>query len=236
MSEGSRRRRLWQLGAVGLFAAILVGVAVVVFGASTGIELGDLPAQSRQVEATLGGIPQRGTELGGVGAPATLVEFADPQCPFCGAFARDVLPDVVRRYVRGGRLRLRLELLTILGDDSERIARVAAAASLQGRAWDFMELAYENQGDEGSGYATDTYLRRIARATPGLDAGRALRAAGSAAASAVLDSASAKASALSVDSTPTFYVEQRGKAPEEVRPSDLTPAAFAAALDPLLRR
>jgi protein-disulfide isomerase len=231
----ARRRRAWQLGAVGLFAAIVAGVAVVVFGASTSVDLGDLPAQSRQVEGTLGGIPQRGMELGRSGARATLVEFADPQCPFCGSFARDVLPEVVRRYVRAGRLRLRLELLTILGDDSERIARVAAAAALQDRAWDFMELAYANQGDEGSGYATDTYLRRIAQATPGLDAGRALRGAGSATASAVLDSASAKASTLGVDSTPTFYVERRGEAPQEVR-SDLTPAAFTAALGPLLRR
>jgi protein-disulfide isomerase len=236
VSECSRRSRVWQLGAVGLFAAIVAGVAVVVLGASTSVDLGDLPAQSRRVEGTLGGIPQRGVELGRAGAPATLVEFADPQCPFCGAFARDVLPDVVSRYVRGGRLRLRLELLTILGDDSERIARVASAAALQGRAWDFMELAYENQGGEGSGYATDTYLRKIARATPGLDPGRALREAGSAAASAVLDSASAKASTLGVDSTPTFYVEQRGKAPQELRPADLTPAAFTAALGPLLRR
>jgi protein-disulfide isomerase len=230
----ARRRRAWQLGAVGLFAAIVAGVAVVVFGASTSVDLGDLPAQSRQVEENLGGIPQRGVELGRSGAPATLVEFADPQCPFCGTFARDVLPDVVRRYVRGGRLRLRLELLTILGDDSERIAGVAAAAAVQDRAWDFTELAYENQGDEGSGYATDTYLRKIARATPGLDAGRALRGAGSAAASSVLDSASAKASTLGVDSTPTFYVVRRGEAPQEVRPSDLTPAAFTSALDPLL--
>lgn len=228
------RRRAWQLGAVGLFAAIVAGVAVVVFGASTSVELGDLPTQSRQLERTFGGVPQRGVELGGGGAPATLVEFADPQCPFCGTFARDVLPTVVRRYVRSGRLRLRLELLTILGDDSERIARLAAAAALQDRAWDLMELAYENQGDEGSGYATDAYLRRIARATPGLDARRALRATASAAASNLLDAADAKAAALGVDSTPTFFVEQRGKAPQEVRPSDLEPAAFASALDPLL--
>jgi protein-disulfide isomerase len=233
-STGARRRRAWQLGAVGLFAAILAGVAVVVFGASTSVDLGDLPAQSRQLERTLGGIPQQGVELGPAHAPATLLEFADPQCPFCGTFAREVLPSVVRRYVRDGRLRLRLELLTILGADSERIARLAAAAALQDRAWDVIELAYENQGDDGSGYATDTYLRKIARATPGLDARRALRAAGSAAASKVLDSASAAASARGVNSTPAFFLEQRGRAPEEVRPSDLTPKAFSAALDPLL--
>ena len=230
----TRRRRAWQLGAAGLFVAIVAVVAVIVFGASTEVDLGDLPTQSKQAEALFGGIPQRGVELGEPGARATLVEFADPQCPFCGQYARDVLPTIVRRYVRSGRLRLRLELVTILGADSDRIARLAAAAGLQDHGWEFMDLAYENQGDEGSGYATDSYLRRIAEATPGLDAGRALGATDSTAVSHVLDSAKAAASARAVSSTPTFFVEQRGKAPREVHPSELSPEAFTAALDPLL--
>jgi protein-disulfide isomerase len=232
----ARRRRLWQLGAVGLFAAIVAAVAIVVFGASNGVDLSDLPAQSRQVERMFGGIPQDGVELGSPKAPATLVEFADPQCPFCGQYARDVLPTVIHRDVQSGRLRLRIELLTILGTDSERIARVAAAASLQDRGWDFIDLAYRNQGDEGSGYATNQYLRKLARATPGLDASRALRASGSTASTRVLDSASSHASTLGVEATPTFFVEQPGRAPQEVKPSALTPDAFASALDPLLPR
>jgi protein-disulfide isomerase len=230
----TRRRRAWQLGAAGLFVAIVAVVAVIVFGASTTVDLGDLPAQSKQAEALFGGIPQGGVELGERGARATLVEFADPQCPFCGQYARDVLPTIVRRYVRSGRLRLRLELLTILGPDSDRIAALGAAASLQDRGWDFMDLAYQNQGDEGSNYATDSYLRQIAGATPGLDAGAALDATDSAAVSRALDSAKAAASARGVNSTPAFFVEQREKAPREVKPAELTPEAFTAALDPLL--
>jgi protein-disulfide isomerase len=230
----ARRRRLWQLGAAGLFVAIVAAVAIIVFSAPTGVDLGDLPAQSKQVKRMFAGLEQRGVDLGSPRAPATLVEFADPQCPFCGTFARDVLPTVVRRYVRDGRVRLRLELLTILGGDSERIARLAAAASLQNRGWELTDLAYRNQGDENSGYATDSYLRRIAAATPGLDAPRALHATGSAAATRVLEQASSSASAQGVDSTPTFLLEQRGKPPQEVRPSDPTADAFSAALDPLL--
>jgi protein-disulfide isomerase len=234
MSETSRRRA-WQLGAVALFAGIVVAVLVLVLGASTDVDLSGLPQDAKQVEETFGGIPQRGAWLGDPKAAATLVEFADPQCPFCGQYARDVLPTIVRRYVRTGRLRLRLELMTILGPDSERMGQLAAAASLQGRAWQLMELFYRNQGDEGSGYATDEYLRKIAAATPGLDAQRALAEAGSPAAQRMLDEASRAADSADVSSTPRFFVERRGEAPKEVQPSNLTPEAFGAALNPLLR-
>ena len=233
MSE-TARRRAWQLGAVALFAGIVVAVLVLVLGASTDVDLSGLPQDAKRVERTFAGIPQRGVWLGDPKAGTTLAEFADPQCPFCGQYARNVLPTVVRRYVRTGRLRLRLEMLTILGADSERMAQRAAAASLQGRAWQLMELFYEHQGDEGSGYATDDYLRKIAAATPGLDAQRALATADSPAAQRVLDESARAASARDVSSTPRFFLEQRGKAPEEVKPSDLTPKAFAAALNPML--
>ncbi len=234
MSEPARRRA-WQLGAVALFAGIVVAVLVLVLGASTDVDLSGLPQDAKRVEKTFGGIPQRGAWLGDPKAGATLVEFADPQCPFCGEYARDVLPAVLDRYVRTRRLRLRLELLTILGPDSERMARLGAAASVQARMWQLMELFYENQGDEGSGYATDAYLRRIAAATPGLDAQRALAEADSPTAQRVLDEADRAASARGVSSTPRFFLERRGEAPEEVEPSDLTPEAFSSALDPLLR-
>jgi protein-disulfide isomerase len=231
-----RRRRLWQLGAGTLFIAIVAAVAIIVFSASTRVDLGDLPTQSRQVERTFAGIPQSGNELGSPHAPATLVEFVDPQCPFCGTYSRNVLPTLVDRYVRPGKLRLRSELLTILGPDSERIARLAAAAGLQDRLWQLLELAYDNQGDEGSRYATDSYLRQIAEATPGLDAQAALRAANGGAAARVLDEAKAAASKLGVSSTPRFFVIRRGRAPQEVRPSDLTVPAFSSALAPLLAK
>jgi protein-disulfide isomerase len=228
------RRWIWQIAAAVVFVAIVAVVLVLVLNASTSVDLGGLRAQSRQVGREFEGIPQRRFDLGSRTARATLVEFADPQCPFCGDFARDVLPDLVRRYVRTGRLRLRLELLTFLGEDSDRIGGLAAAAALQRRGYELLELAYENQGDEGSNYATDTYLRRIAGATPGLDAARALREAGSAPAQRMLGSADAAADRLGVKGTPAFYVQQRGKPPRELWPGDLTPDTFAAALAPYL--
>ena len=97
--------------------------------------------------------------LGQPDAPATLIEFADLQCPFCAEYTTGALPTVIQDYVRSGRLKMQLRLLRFIGPDSERGAEVAAAATLQDKGWDFSDLFFRNQGQENSGYATDAFLR-----------------------------------------------------------------------------
>ena len=87
----------------------------------------------------LGGIPQHGTTLGNASAPVTLVEFADPQCPYCGLWERNALPDVIDHYVRTGKVRIVFNGLAFVGPDSETALRTAlAAASLRGLANDIV--------------------------------------------------------------------------------------------------
>jgi protein-disulfide isomerase len=105
-----------------------------------------------------------GISLGSPDAPATLIEFADLQCPFCAASARDELPPVVERYVRAGRLRLELHVLAFLGEDSVPGAAMAAAAAHQDRLWSFTDAFYRSQGPENSGYVTDDFLRATGEA------------------------------------------------------------------------
>jgi protein-disulfide isomerase len=45
----------------------------------------------------------------------------------------------------------------------------ALAAGQQQRFWNFTELFYREQGAEGSGYVTDTYLSGLAKQITGLD-------------------------------------------------------------------
>ncbi len=44
--------------------------------------------------------------LGGPDAPVVLIEYSDFQCPFCGRFARETKPALVRDYVDKGFLRI----------------------------------------------------------------------------------------------------------------------------------
>ncbi|MGH2945966.1 MAG: DsbA family protein [Solirubrobacteraceae bacterium] len=228
MSRGTHRRRL--LLAVTGAAVVAVAIAVAVSQGSGN----DRPAPSaggRAIERRLAGIPQDGVSLGSPRAPVTLVEFADLQCPFCAQYARDALPRLVDRYVRPGRVRMQLRLLSFIGPDSERAARVADAAALQDRLWAFSELFLRNQGAENSGYATEEFLRRLARATPGLRPRAALAERDSTRVDRLLARASQQALRLGVDSTPSFYLIRSGRPPQRLEVSALTAEAFSRALD-----
>jgi protein-disulfide isomerase len=49
-------------------------------------------------------IPTDGSpSLGPDDAPITLVEFADPQCPYCAQWSQQTFPELVRDYVRPGQ-------------------------------------------------------------------------------------------------------------------------------------
>ena len=215
-----------------LFLAILV-LATVLAIAHPGARRA--PARSLSaVGAEFRGIPQKGTLLGDPHAPATLVEFADLQCPFCAQYARAALPGLLREWVRPGRLRLDMRLLSFIGAQSMPAARMAGSAALQNRFWQFSELFFLSQGPENSGYVTPSFLAVIGDLTPGLDNQRALAARGSAAVSEQLARARLSAGRLHVQSTPSFFLVRPGRAPVQVRPSALTAPALSSAIEAAL--
>jgi protein-disulfide isomerase len=231
-----RRRRLWLLGGVVVAAAVVVGVLALASGGDDGPQgLGGGSSLQGQAEVnrTFAGIPQRGIALGEPDAPVTLVEFVDLQCPFCAAFARDELPELVRRYVRTGEARIELRLLTFLGEDSLRAGQVAAAAAEQDRGWQFADLFFNNQGQENSGYVTEQFLREVAGGVEGLDVDKALADADGPAAAAQLRRATAAAETLGVSSTPTFFASRRGGTLEQLQLGELTAEAVGAEIDRL---
>ena len=132
----------------------LVAVSVAVAGLLVVLSLLGGGSGSQEMFAEL---PQEGTSLGREGAPVTIQLYEDFQCPACGQFARETLPDVVERHVEPGEVRLVSETLAFLGPDSVSTARAAIAAGEQGRYWQYAYLLFENQGGENSGYATDEF-------------------------------------------------------------------------------
>jgi protein-disulfide isomerase len=181
------------------------------------------------VQALLRGIPQQGERLGSPRARVTLVEFADPQCPYCARWAREGLPGIVRRYVRTGKVRLMFAGLAFVGPDSATALRTALAAGRQNRLWNVIELLYANQAGENSGWVTEPLLRSIGAAVPGLDTARMLRERTSAAVERAVGAASALAARAGVPGTPAFAVGRTGGALRLVAaPSDVTAALDAA--------
>jgi protein-disulfide isomerase len=236
-----RARRLRLLGGAVVAAVAVVVVAIAVSSGGGGkhkLKAGARPPQSRQVAAAFGGIPQRGQTLGSARAPVTLVEFADLKCPVCRAYTLQALPTLLRDYVRPGKLRIVFQPQTFVGSppgDSERAARFALAAGAQNKLWQFAELWYQNQQDENTAYATDSYIRQVASGVPGLDVNRAMRERSSPPVSGALDKASSMYHAAGFSGTPSFLLGGNGS---PLRPLNavVDPSQFTGPIDRLLRQ
>jgi protein-disulfide isomerase len=220
-SAATRRRHLMIFGGV-LAAAAAILIAVLLLSGS-----GDDRTPAGERVSQLDGIPQQGPWLGAPSAPVVVEEYADLQCPFCARFSTDELPALVTEYVEPGRVRMRLQTLTFLGADSVEAGRMAVAAGLQNRQWQFTEAFYADQGAENSGYVTEEFLRDVATRA-GVDADRALRDSRSGEVTDQLNASQRAASAAGVQSTPTFRVGRRGGALRSVTADELRAAIDAA--------
>jgi len=176
-ARAARRTRLTQLGIVlAIVAAIIVAIVIATSGGSKGgiqqVENGKPPQAETEVTSLLSGIPQSGNVLGSPTAPLTLKYYGDLECPICKEFTLGVLPALIPKYVRTGKLRIEYVSLETATREPEvfKTQQVAAlAAGKQNRAWDFIELFYHEQGEEGSGYVNEKYLQGLASQVPGLN-------------------------------------------------------------------
>jgi protein-disulfide isomerase len=233
------RRRLWQVGGVVGVAIVVVAVLIAVSqkgNDKAAVKAGKTPPGAAQTNALFAGIPQSGIYLGSAKAPVTLVEFGDLQCPFCRQFADNVLPTIVARYVRPGRVRLQWRSMTFIGDDSTKAAQMAEAAGLQNRLWPFIDLFYRNQGQENTGYVTDSFLRGIGGGVRGLDVDRAMSDRGNLEVQQMLSAANAAAQQFGVSSTPSFLIGGRGRPLQPLNYSKITPDQFTGPLDRVLKQ
>ena len=166
-SGRSRTTQLIVLAVLG--ALLLVGVAIAI--SQSGGDDDEPEVASGDVQSLIDGLPQDGDTLGEPGAPETVLEFADLQCPFCRQFAVNEIPTLLEGPVSDGRLKLQFRNWVILGPDSEEAAAAALSAGEQDLLWNFVEAFYANQGEENSGYVTDEFLRGIAEdaGVPDLD-------------------------------------------------------------------
>jgi protein-disulfide isomerase len=224
---------------VGALLVTVVGIAVVLISILAGGSTSDLrpgkpvPGAAKTVKL-FAGIPQRGVELGDPRAPVTLVELGDLQCPACAQFAQGALPQIIGDYVRTGKVVLVFRALDLIGKESLLAARMALAVGEQDHLFEFASLMYGNQGLENNGYVTDTYLRALAGAIPGVAVDRALAARGSAAVRAQLSEAKRLASSLRVESTPSFLLYRTDTSARRFQPSSFDASAFSAAIQRLL--
>jgi protein-disulfide isomerase len=223
MSAEERRQRLIKLASAATFLAVVV-VAVLIVVSQSQTSGGDTSLEGeRLVERQLAGIPQRGMVLGDPGAPVTLVEFGDLQCPVCRGYAKEVMPEVIESKVRSGEAKIDFRNYAFIGQDSTTAAAAALAAAAQNRGWSFVELFYFNQGFENSGYTSDSFLISIAEAAGVADIGKWNADRHSGRLAQQVSRESGEAEDLGFSGTPSFAV--RGPGTGGVEPLDLPGSA-----------
>jgi protein-disulfide isomerase len=221
-AAATRKRRLIQLGGLVALAAIVVVVAIVISSGgakaptkspSENVAGQDLAAQE------FGGIRQSGGTLGDPKAPVTLVEYGDLVCPACKAYSDDVLPPLIQKYVRSGKLKMEFKPFRFVRPYSLQAAQYSYAAALQNKGWDFDRIWYINQGDESDNYVTDEFARRIASGVPGLDANKLIADSKTPAAKEAATKVAQEFQTLGFNSTPSFA---GGKTGATMKPVDLS--------------
>jgi protein-disulfide isomerase len=224
-------------GVVGAITAVIAGamIAASVLGARGGKSTPPATVSGSDTSVLLAGIPEQGPVLGRQDAPVTLVEFADLQCPYCAQWSRQAFPDIVRDYVRTGKVRIVFRGLAFIGPDSEKALRFALAAGLQGKLWYAVDLLYANQGPENSGWVTDELLAGVPAAVPSFSLKQALAEEPSTQVDAQIQTAKNAAAELSVRSTPSFAAGKTGGDLTLVSVTSLTADALRPTLDSLAR-
>jgi protein-disulfide isomerase len=139
---------------------------------------------------------------GAAAAPVTIVEFSDFHCPFCRR-VQPVLEQVLARYGDKVRLVYRDFPLDLAHPQARRAAEAARCAGEQGRFWEFHDSLYRSDPD-----ASDAALGRIA-AEAKLDAAALLACVASGRQAAAVRADSDAGHALSINSTPSFFVNGR---------------------------
>jgi len=109
------------------------------------------PTQAQQTQpsakifVTLGDSPVEGNK----NAPLTIVEFSDFQCPFCGAFYSQTLPQIQKDYIDSGKVKLvyRDFPLGNIHQNAMAASLAAQCANEQGKFWDYHNTLFSSQRD-----------------------------------------------------------------------------------------
>ncbi len=228
-----KRRTAGLIAGVVAVAAVVVVVLIVVSQGGDDGGGSDVKGSS-EVKEALAGIEMDGLVMGDKKAPVKVYEFADLQCPACQAFMEKTFPEVLKRYVKPGKVQMEIVYLTFIGEDSAIAAKAALAAGKQDGAWHFTDMLYKNQGAENAGYVTDEFVEGIAAEVPDLDIEKWKKDRKSSSHDQKLQDFETRAEEEGVDSTPSFVIEGP-KGQEEFLSGAVDIDEFASIVDPLIK-
>lgn len=162
-------------------------------------------------------------------AKVAVIEHSDFQCPYCGRFAREILPELEKGYVATGKVLLAFRQFPLtIHAFAEKAAEAAECAGRQGRFWEMHDRLFVNQ-QQLDAASLQAHAKALQLGPKVFEA----CLAGEAADKVKQDTETGKA--LLVTGTPTFFIgtiQPDGRVKVVQRVSGALPLAqFEAALD-----
>lgn len=201
-------RRIRAFGATLAFACV---VASACSSAPAGAPAGATPAASAPAAAAVTGAARfEGRAHGSAGAPVTVFEMSDFQCPFCRRFFLETYPALDSEYVAPGKVRWIFVNVPKqkIHPNSPRAAQFATCARRQGKFWAMHDLLFQNQSQWAPAPLPDSLFRDLA-ARAGLDAARLDQCLADPSTATELAADSAQAAAAGVRGVPSFVADGR---------------------------
>ncbi|MGA8364723.1 MAG: thioredoxin domain-containing protein [Solirubrobacteraceae bacterium] len=238
-----RKARMTQLGIV---VAVVVAAVVVILIATGGggtKKIAPHSAAANQTTASvnklIAGIPQNGNTLGNPNAPVTLQYFGDLECPICKEFTLGALPPIIQKWVRSGKVKIEYRSLETATREPEvfKTQQVAAlAAGKQQKMWNYLETFYHEQGEEDSGYVTESFLQGLAQQVPGLNLTTWTNERSDPALVTQVASDAQAANNAGFTGTPSFLIGKTGEVANKLEYSSLSdPSSFNEAIEKQLK-
>lgn len=98
-------------------------------------------------------------EKGEAGAPVTVVEFTDYQCPFCERFFNETYSQLEDEYIKTGKVRYLIRDFPLpFHGNAVAAAMAARCAGDQNSYWELHDELFKGQSDWSSGDPTDTFV------------------------------------------------------------------------------
>ncbi len=194
---------------------------------------GDQPAVAVDVkDVKTDGIPFIGSPT----APVTMAVWFDYQCPFCKQFELTITPELIKNYVKDGKLRIVFKDFQFLGEDSTTASLYAHAVweSSPDLFHEWLTAVMTAQDDEGDqGFGDLASIEKVTKEkVPGIDTAKvkALMDSKKAAYMEIINASRAEGAAFGINGTPSVIIGKKllsGAVPY---------ATVAAAVDEALKK
>src|SRR5699024_4718071 len=121
----------------------------------------DQPADNSAAQVFNGKYDSLGITAGKAGAPVTIREFGDYQCPACGRF-EPIAKRIRKEYVSTGQVRfIFFDFPLKMHKNSQPAAIAARCAALQNKFWPYHERMYQTQANWSEKDNPTTYFLDI---------------------------------------------------------------------------